>query len=388
VSLLIQDGRRGGHLRWATQAIELGIAGGVTISPFHTPRIAVPHHYAGSRVATDVTAAGGEVIFDPSTHARLLLGSNDLLHYDTWQLWGPAGVGLDTDARRFEHVERVLSRQRELGAESLAPTQTLESPLALEASHALRTAQFARGLERTCWQSLAGRRSFWRSGPDLDSHVGQLASLRAPCWMVTIVNETVVDNAPDMEDTEAFAGLCRTVHSLSQRSRVIVCHSDYAGLPAVAAGAHDVGTGWDRGMRYFDPRSFQRTSPGIQIPASYVTQGGLVAVLRRDAGDAIGRLGDPLATTLRGGPMPADDAAERLHHLRQLDGIVKDIQNHGRSRADRVQTLRSAYDNAITEFNSLLTTLPRRFVNEALRRRWLEQPRRVLEVYARAEGLW
>jgi hypothetical protein len=67
MSVLIQDGRRGGHLRWATQAIGAGIADGVLLSPFHTPRVAVPRHYAGSKVADDVRAAGGEVIFDPCT---------------------------------------------------------------------------------------------------------------------------------------------------------------------------------------------------------------------------------------------------------------------------------------------------------------------------------
>jgi hypothetical protein len=39
MALLIQDGRRGGHLRWATDAVASGVAGGVVISPFHTPRV-------------------------------------------------------------------------------------------------------------------------------------------------------------------------------------------------------------------------------------------------------------------------------------------------------------------------------------------------------------
>ena len=98
------------------------------ISPFHTPRVAVPHHYAGSTVADDVRAASGEVIFDPSTHARLLPTSNDVIHYDTWQLWGPSGVGLDVDVRRLEHIERVFARQAELSSTALAPTLTLDSP--------------------------------------------------------------------------------------------------------------------------------------------------------------------------------------------------------------------------------------------------------------------
>lgn len=389
MSVLIQDGRRGGHLRWATQALTAGLADGVIISPFHTPWVAVPRHQSGATVAAAVTQAGGEALFDPSTHARLLAGSDDLVHYDTWQLWGPSGVGLDSDARRLEHLERVFARQAEIATVALAPTLTLDSPLGQPAEHAFRTAQLAGGLDRACWQTLAGRRSFWRSGPDLDAYVGQLASLRAPCWSLTVVNDVVADNAPDLADTDAFAGLLRTVHSLSQRSRVIVCHADYAGVPAVAAGASDVGAGWDRGMRFFDPRSFQVTTAGIQTPASYVTQGGLAAVLRRDAGDAMARLlGDAAATTLRGGPMPANDMAERAHHLRQLSDLVQRVHAHGPARDARVQELRVLYEQAIAEFEGLLVRLPRNTLQENSRRRWLDQPHAALQAYAAAEGLW
>ena len=388
MSVLIQDGRRGGHLRWATQALAAGLADGVIISPFHTPRVSIPRHQAGATVSAAVIAAGGEAVFDASTHARLLPGSDDVLHYDTWQLWGPSGIGLDSDAKRLEHLERVFARQREMSVPTLAPTLTLESPLGQAADDAFRTAELARGLDRTCWQTLAGRRSFWRAGSDLDAYVGQLASLRAPCWVLTVVNDIVVDNVPDLADTEAFSGLLRTVHSLSQRARVIICHADYAGVPAVAAGASDIGAGWDRGMRFFDPRSFQLTTPGIQIPASYVTQGRLGAVLRRDTGDAIARLGDALATTLRGGPMPADDTAERSHHLRQLRDLVDAVDGHGVARPARIGELRSFYERSMADFDSLLARLPRTTLQESSRMRWVEQPYRALKAYAEAEGLW
>ncbi len=388
MSLLIQDGRRGGHLRWATQAIGAGVADGVVINPFHTPRVAVPRHYSGSRVVDDVRAAGGEAIFDPSTHARLLPTSNDTCHYDTWQLWGPSGIGLDTDSRRLEHLERVFARQDELGTVPLAPTLTLDSPSGVDADHALRTAQLARGLRVKAGQALVGRRSFWRAGPDLDVFIGQIVALRSPLWCLTVVNDIVADNQPDMTDTAAFVGLLRTVHSLSQRSRVVVCYADYAGVPALAAGAETLTTGWDRGMRYFDPRSFQITSNGIQIPASYVTQGGLGAVLRRDTGDAITRLGDPPATRLRGGPMPADDTAERSHHLRQLQQLASQVTSHGRARRRRVAELRGFYEQSTRDFNALIGALPRRTLNEGHRKRWIDDPYAVLREYARAERLW
>lgn len=388
MTLLIQDGRRGGHLKWAVQAINAATANGVVISAFHTPRVAIPRHHPGRAVAEAIRDAGGEAIFDASTHARLLPGSDDLVHYDTWQLWGPSGIGLESDDKRLEHLERVFTRQGEIGAPLLAPTATLDSPLGQAADDAFRTAQLGRGLERTAWQSLAGRRSFWRSGPDLDAYVGQLASLRAPCWVLTVVNDIVADNVPELSDVDAFTGFLRTVHSLSRRGRVIVCHADYAGVPAVAAGANTVGTGWDRGMRFFDPRSFQVTSAGIQIPASYVTQGGLAAVLRRDTADAISTLGDPLATRLRGGSMPANDAEERSHHLAQLSGLVARINGHGGDRRARVNALRDFYEQALLNMGALLSRLPTRFLNGNSRDRWLAQPHAVLRAYAEAERLW
>lgn len=390
MSLLIQDGRRGGHLKWALQAIAAGQARGVVISPFHTPRVKVPRHRAGSTFASEVVQEGGEAIFDPSTHAALLPGSDDRAHYDTWQLWGPSGVGLDTPDRRLEHLERVFAHQADLSAPMLAPTLTLDSPLGLLAMHALRTAQLAQGLDQNCWQAIAGRRSFWRSGADLDAYAGQLTALRAPCWALTVVNDTVDDNIPDLADSDAFAGLLRTVHSLSQRSRVIVLHADYAGIPAVAAGASELGMGWDRGMRYFDPISFQLTSPGIRIPASYVTQGGLAAVLRRDTADAIERLDPTLATRLRCGVMPADDTAERIHHLRQLHSLVETIARHDvrGGRVGRVAELRQFYERASQDFDGLLTSLPRNVLSVETRKRWLDDPHTVLRTYAQAENLW
>lgn len=388
MTIYLQDGRRGGHLRWALEAIGLNLAEGVVISPFHTPRVAAPYHRSAAEVIDGVGGAGAEVLFDPSTHAALLPGSNDRVHYDTWQLWGTSGIGLATDAQRLEHLERVFARQDGLGAPHFAPTLPLDSPTGADAASALRTAQLARSFDPSAWQAIAGRRSFWRSGSDLDAHVGQLASLRAPSWSLTVVNDIVPDNAPDMDDADAFAGLCRTVHSLSQRSRVIVAYADYAGLPAVAAGASAIGTGWDRGMRFLDPLSFQLTSDGIRIPASYVTQGGLLSVLRRDTADAIERLDVSLGTRLRGGPMPQNDAEERVHHLAQLGAAVSRIDGYGTDRRSRVSALRSSYEAALNDFDDLLRRLPRGFVSEGLRARWLDGPFAVLRRYAEAEGLW
>ena len=201
-----------------------------------------------------------------------------------------------------------------------------------------------------------------------------------------MLNELVVDHVPDMTDVVAFTGLCRTVHSLSLRSRVIVSHADYAGLPAVAAGAHTIGSGWDRAQRTFDPNSFRIDSdPGIRIPASYVTQGALHAVLRRDTAEAIERWDHAAALTLRGGPMPASDQVQRIHHLNQLRNAVRTLTGAA-SRTERVNALRARYQYASDQFDVLHDALPR-IVHDRDKHSWATAPTDVLESYAQPEGL-
>lgn len=380
--LLVHDGRRSGHAKWVTTAVSLGVADGAFISPFATPRVPQRYHPdAGSLL--EGLLPGHEVFFDPNTHARLLPGANLLAQYDTWGLWGPAGVGLGSVAQRSEHVERVFARQRELGLPLLAPTTTLQSPLSADAHNAVETARMARGLSAACYQALAGTRAFFSSGADLDAHVGRLAALRAPGWVVTLVNDAVLDGSPDCAPVEAFVGWMRTIHSLSQRSRVITAHADFLGLLAVAAGADTIGSGWDRGMRFFDPSAFVVSTPAIRRPASYVTQRGLVSVLRRTIADDIQRLDSALAERLRHGQMPADDARERWHHLRMLRELVGEVSAHP-ARGLRVHSLREIYEQALRDYNALRARV--RILAKADQEAWVEKPLRALEMYASAEG--
>jgi hypothetical protein len=347
----------------------------------------VPRSPSGEEIASSVRAVGGEVIFDAMTHARLLPNTNRVDHYDTWELWGPDGVGLDTPNRSLQHIERIFLQQDALQSPHLAPTMTLEIPQSSLSDDAIAAAEIARGLQRDCWQSLAGTRSFWRAGPRLDAYVGRLAALRAPTWVITVINEFVADHVPALEDTAAFAGLCRTVHSLSERSRVIITHADIAGLIGVASGADTIGSGWDRGMRVFDPGTFHVSSDdSIRIPASYVTQGGLLAVLRRDTADAIERWNPGLAMTIRGGPMPPNDQAERVHHLRILRDEVQAINGQGNRRM-RVNELRTRYTSSGQFFDTLIASLPR-VVLPADKKVWRNNQATALQAYAAAEQLW
>lgn len=385
--VLIHDGRRSGHRKWSVEAIAGGHADGIILTPFATPRISAPRNPSAADISSDVRKVGGEVILDPMTHARFLPGTNKTDFYETWDLWGPAGVKLDDTALRLAHIERVFERQSQIDAPHLAPTLQLHSPNSSVSDQALEMAHVARRLDKESWQSLVGTRSFWSSGKYLDAYVGTLSALRSPVWMITVANEIVQGQAPDLTDTAAFSGLCRTVHSLSIRSRVILAFSDFAGLPAIAAGADTLGSGWDRGQRTFDPLSYRENSDDSpRIPASYVTQGRLNAVLRRDAADAIIRWDAKQATRMRGGLMPPSDGSERMHHLQQLRSAVIEVAAKNAIRQDRVNALRHRYSVAGQDFDSLIRVL-QRIVSDSDKRAWVENPCAILEDYAASEGL-
>jgi hypothetical protein len=385
--VLIHDGRRSGHHGWATAAVGLSAADGVFINPFSTPRFSMPRHTKASDFAAEVRGAQGEVVFDAMTHARLLAGSNRTDLYDTWELWGGTDGDLSNALRRQQHVERVFERQSEIGVPLLTPTVNVEIPGSPSAQLALELAEAGAGIDASAWQSLAGPRTFWKSGTLLDDHIGRLVALRSPVWVLTITNEMVLENLPDLSDHVAFEGVLRSIHSLSQRSRVIVSFSDYAGLPAVAAGADTVGGGWDRGMRFFDPASFHIDSdPGIRIPASYVTQQNLSAVLRRDAAIAIEAWNSSEALRIRGGVMPAGDPAERIHHLRTLRELVAGFAAIA-DKPLRIAAVRLHYENAISDFDRLIADIGPA-VREADRTAWTTHHLASLQAYASAEGLW
>lgn len=385
MAVLIQDGRRSGHLKWTREAIQRRCADGAVISTFCTPRVPRPRQRDAAAV---VEALGNaEVLLDPMTHARLMSGTNKLEDYDTWSLWGNSGVGLDTTARRLEHVERVFSRQSELGVPALAPTLALTSGRSTEADHAVDTARVARGLDRECYQSLVGNVDFFASGTDLDAHVGRLAGLRARTWVLTLVPASSPNLVADLAaSTAALAGWLRTIHSLSVRSRVIVQNADFLGLLAAAAGADTVGSGWDRSMKVFDTSSYQVASPAPRRPASYVTQRGLIAVLRRTIADDIQRLDSSRAQELRGGPMPSDDAHQRVHHLRVIRELVSEVyQMHGHEEA--VSILRTIYEDALENYSWVDAQVPG-LIPASERDAWVNSPLAALEEYAKAEGIW
>jgi hypothetical protein len=123
-----------------------------------------------------------------------------------------------------------------------------------------------------------------------------------------------------------------------------------------------------------------------RIPASYVTQGGLLAVLRRDTADAIERWNSRVAPTIRGGAMPPSEQAERVHHLRMLRNTVETINSQANRRM-RVQELRRYYSQAAQFFDTLIANLPQ-VVIKSDKQAWINNQFEALRAYAVNEQLW
>jgi hypothetical protein len=384
MSVLIQDGRANGHRVWLQEAIERGMAQGAIVSPFATPPRSARMRPAASVLAGDMRARAAEFIFDATTHGFLLPGVDAVDIYGQWNLWAGDPGDLTSDALVEGHVERVFDVQRDLGAPLLVPTVPLDAA-GFGPSNRTALALAAAGASNAsgCWQSIAGSRTFWASGATLDAYVGELAQTRPNAWVLTLIRDREA-YPPDTSDSEAEAGLCRTIHSLALRSRVIVAHSDFFGLPAIAAGASAIGSGWHGGQRVCSAASYRERSGGRNF--RYVTHGRLLARLGPDVAEALDRQNAALARQLRDDQAyPVDDADARAMHLQALRSRADRVGSQS-DRARSVEALREIYDSAQAGWTRLVAMLPG-LVTTANVDAWVTHPRNGLERYALGEGL-
>ncbi len=384
MAVYLHDGAISGHTKWSVEAIIGSAADALIVSPFFTPRTARPAHPDADRVAGKIRAAGGKVLFDATTHGLRLPGVDNLASYDTWDLWAGARGDLSTDGLIEEHVQRVFDRQMELQAPRLTPTLSLDSPTSTEADIALKMAEVGNRLGPHPGHSLSGRRGFWLS-EDLDAYVGALAQLRAPVWVVTQVFEEA-NYPPDMTDSAQLAALCRTVDSLSRRSRVIIAQADFFGLPAVAAGANTIGSGWHTKQRVCAPATYQRGDPDqIRRQAQWFTFGGLMTRVHSVDVGVMHNADVPLANRLYPGQVDSRKPNMRLHHLKVLGDAATSIDAHS-ARADRVAALRSTYESAAIELDALSLRFNRTYTRQRLD--FVDRPLAALRAYAQSEGIW
>jgi hypothetical protein len=326
VTVLIEDTPRNNLASWTSVAADRRLTGGAVLSPFTTPVAAGGWKQSAQQTADRVRGAGVPIWLDATTHALQMSGVGDFRYYDGWELWGGNRGQLDDIAEQREHVRRVFAAQEAIGAPKLTPTVLLHAPQSETSERALQMGRLGAELEPNSYLSIAGTQPFWASGRPLDAHIGSLAQINAAGWFLTVVRPLAV--LPPAVDVDEVFGLCRTVRSLSEYGPVHISFGDLAALPALAAGAQSIGTGWDVRQRVCAFPSYGARDPDQEGGGWFKrpTIQGLAAVLPRADSERLQQQMPAAAHTLIPGPLPANAPQEAfLHHLECLNRFAEPL---------------------------------------------------------------
>lgn len=347
MTVLIEDSPRANLAAWIHENVAAGVASGAVVTPWASPWES--HAGAGKKPSIQsrvpvLQTEGVDVWFDPMTHVLQMSGIGDFRFYDEYDLWAGGRGDLSDQSLLEEHVGRVFAVQDTLAVPHLGPTVLLHSALNNDSVLALELAREAIRRDPDCWLSIAGTTSFWASGTDLDAHVGALDALAPGGWFLSVVRTATTLPVPAVP--EEVHGLCRSTRALSENAPVHISHGDLAALPAVAAGAATVGSGWDQRQRVcsyadYGPRDPDATGGGwYQRP----TLRGLLGSLLPNEAFRLGTANSALVRQLGG--LPAPGPRETFdHHLVVLHGLVARLQAVA-DREQRYRLLRRMYDDA------------------------------------------
>ncbi|MEM9463879.1 MAG: hypothetical protein AAGA90_00820 [Actinomycetota bacterium] len=339
-------------MSWAVEAIEDNLATGVIISPFDTPVTPTHMRKSAEELSTACRDSDSRLIFDPATYALELPGFDKLDFYAGWRLWGPSRDLLDA-ASRAEHITRCRVAQENLGSELVAPTVSISSPMGPDARLALTIARDAR--EDGCdWLAIVGTEDFWRHGLELDEFIGEIAALKPTGVVITVLRARQA--YPVEADAREMFGVLRTVFALSARSEVVLSHGDLAALPAVAAGAAGLGTGWDLGQRAMCPERFQRSSGGGGS-VKRVTYRELLSSYMGVHPDALATADSGLSDEMIAGPIPADLVAAWRHHLETVNYWINHLSGVDAGER-RAKLLLALYRQAARNHRRVRTVYP------------------------------
>lgn len=378
----IEDSPRPKLVSWMKGAIDRGHASAVVLDPWLSPF----GHRTGNvkpglmERTQDLSSQSIPFWLDPMTHVLDMPGPRDFGYYSEYALWSGNRGDLTTPALRQEHARRVLALQASIGARALAPTTLLPTGLNNLSTIALDLAQRTLDLDPSAYLSVAGVGTFWADGRDLDAHVGALAALAPAGWFLSFAQPT--NDPPIRLTAEQVYGICRTVRALSENAPVYISHGDFAGLPAVAAGAFGVGTGWDKRQRVvsfpdYGPRDPKSQGRWNKRPAF----AGLLGSLTERDGQLLGRQNPALAARLGGLPNPNLVPQIFEKHLEQLNQAVTQVASAG-SYEQRFRELDAMYDDARANWAAVSSATA---ITDASRL-WVDPYQNGLRMYARSEG--
>jgi len=380
VTVMIEDSARNTVGAWVQEAVNAGVASGVVLSPFTTPRVGNRYKPSARDLVRRLLDGGAEVWLDPETHALQMPSVGDFRYYDDWPLWpGPKGR-LDSEADIRGHVESVFEAQDYLGLPHLAPTILLHAPQSATSQSALEMARIATELDPDCRLAIAGDPGFWASARALDAHIGGLAQLEPGSWTVTVVRNLPL--LPVQAIPEEIHGVCRTVRALSDDGPVHVSHGDLAALPALAAGANTVGTGWDTRQRVSAYASYEQRDASAEGGNWFqqITFGGLLSQLTQGESAIVVQQDAPLAHRLTPGNVAPGPKEAFMHHAR----ILADVSNALRQRSpvDAHHYLRDMYQSSRADWPAVAAALGVQSRADA----WLAGVESGHALYGRTEG--
>lgn len=349
MTVLVEDTPRNNLAAWTCEAIGDGLVEGAVLSPFSSPWIGNTYKPSAQRIVAQLLDAGAEVWLDPASHALQMPGVGDFRYYDGWDLWGADRGDLSTPALRRDHALRVLSIQRDLGVGRLAPTVLLHAASGSSADAAFSLAEETVSAEPASWITIAGSPTFWAEDDPLDAFVGALAQLNPQGFFVVVVRPTA--DLPVAATGDEIAGLCRTARSLEQFGPVHISHGDLAALPAVAAGARSVGSGWDSRQRVCNYTSYVARDPAAGGGGWFKrpTFAGLFGFLGRVDAERFFAQDQALASRLHPGNLHPDGPKEAFfHHAAALSGVSRTLRALDFEPAYR--RLRAAYEEAVNDW--------------------------------------
>lgn len=383
MTTFIEDSPRAFQAKWIAEAVMAGHAQGAVLTPWATPW----HHRGGPGKKPGIRERAQELAndavplwFDATTHALQMGGVGDFRYYDEFDLWsGPRG-DLSTPANRDEHVRKVFDVQDTLGAPHLGPTVLLHTGLSQTSVVALDLARDAVERDPQCWLTIAGTNPFWASGAALDAHIGALAALQPAGWFLAIARP--LSTIPVAATRDEVFGLCRTVRALAEDAPVHISHGDLAGLPAIAAGASSVGTGWDKRQRVLSFADYAARTPGATGGGWYErpTLRGLIGSLSSNEANVL-QSRDP-AFTARMGGLPAPGPKEAfVQHIATLASLVADIATQA-DFEQRYRRLRDLYHAATGDWGTSQSLSP----SDTSAADWIAALEQGLADYGAAEG--
>lgn len=380
MSILIEDSPRN-LPGWIEGAADSGTAAGAILTPWASPYLTV----AGKKqsIADRVKrfqSAGVDVFLDPMTHVLQMPGVGDFRFYDDFDLWsGPRG-DLSDPALLEEHVGKVFALQDQLSVHHIAPTVLLHAPLDLMSALALDIAREAVRRDPGATLTVAGTSSFWSGKHSLDAHIGALASLRPGGWVLSVVRSATVLPAAAM--AEEVHGLCRTTRALSDQASVHISHGDLAALPAIAAGATSVGSGWDQRQRVCSYDDYAVRVTGASGGGWYLRPTLRDALGLLTSADAIRLQAADPGLVARLGGFPAPGPRETFdHHLSVLAALVTSLTAETDHKA-RFEDLAQHYDVA----RSAWAQMTNHVSSSGSSKQWIDGLSAGLGLYGRTEG--